>query len=118
MGQGYAHSPAGPMDAEALRKRLGWSRTEMAAFLGVSPRTYGRRVRSGRLAPEEQLKLEAIARVFAEAVDALGDEAEANNWLRAPIISLDRKAPLEHLSDPRGFERVSNTLTKIKYGMY
>lgn len=101
-----------------MREAVGFDPHAMAAFLGISTKTYTRRAEAGTLGDAESLKVEMLERAFAHATRVYGDEHEARLWLDAPIISLDACRPIDHLSTIRGFERVKETLAKIEYGMY
>lgn len=105
-------------EAERLRKAVGFDPHAMAAFLGISTKTDTRRAETGTLGDAESLKVEMLERAPAQATRVFGDEHEARLWLDTPIISLDDRRPIDHLSTIRGFERVKETLTKIEYGMY
>lgn len=103
---------------ETLREALGLDADAMAAYLGVSRKTYRRRAAAGTLDADESLKTEMLQRVFDEAVRVLGSEEAAKRWLGAPIASLDSRRPIDHLDSIEGYERVKTTLVKIEYGMY
>lgn len=104
--------------AEHVRRRSGLDPDAMAAFLGISPRTYARRSAQGDLHGDESFKVSMLAHVLDEATRVLGSEDEARHWLFTAIVSLDRRRPIEHLTSIEGYERVKNTLAKIEYGMY
>lgn len=104
--------------AEKLRKRLGLDANSMAGYLGIDEKTYYRRAQAGELKGGESLKVEMLATILEEATRVLRSENEATHWITTPIISLDNKRPLEHLTSINGYERVKNTLIKIEYGMY
>lgn len=104
--------------AENLRKRLGLDAKSMAGYLGIDEKTYYRRAQAGELKGGESLKVEMLATILEEATRVLRSEDEATHWITTPIISLDNKRPLEHLTSINGYERVKNTLIKIEYGMY
>lgn len=104
--------------AEALRERLGLDAKSMARYLGIDEKTYSRRGQHGDLKGGESLKVDMLASVLEEATRVLRGEEEARHWITTPIISLEHKKPLEHLTSIDGYERVKNTLTKIEYGMY
>jgi len=109
---------ATPSDAQRLRVVMGWSRAEMAAFLGLTPAAYAYRLRSGRLRFEEAMRVEMLEGVLEEAVRVLRGEEEGVEWLQASILSLEGRRPVDLLVSVRGYERVKNTLGKIEYGMY
>ena len=105
-------------EAERLRARLGLDTAAMAAFLGVSYRTYARRLSEGSLSEHESIPLDMLAEVLREATRVFRDEAKAIRWLYRPIVSLDRLPPLAHLRDVQGYERVKRTLATIEHGLY
>jgi putative toxin-antitoxin system antitoxin component (TIGR02293 family) len=113
---GYAIRPFGV--AERVRERSGLDARTMARYLGVSEKTYARRAESGKLEGGESLKVSMLERILEEATRVFRNEDEARHWINTPIISLDHKRPIEHLTSIEGYERVKNTLTKIEYGMY
>lgn len=105
-------------EAERLRRRLGLETGAMAAFLGVSERTYARRLSEGGLSEHESIRLDMLSETLREAARVFRDEAKAIRWLYRPIVSLDRLPPLAHLRDVQGYERVKRTLAKIEHGLY
>ncbi len=105
-------------EAERLRLRLGLETGAMAAFLGVSERTYARRLSEGSLSEHESIPLDMLGETLREAARVFRDEAKAIRWLYRPIVSLDRLPPLAHLRDVQGYERVKRTLAKIEHGLY
>lgn len=105
-------------EAERLRRRLGLDTGAMAAFLGVSERTYARRLSEGSLMEHESILLDMLGETLREASRVFRDEAKAIRWLYRPIVSLDRLPPLAHVRDVQGYERVKRTLAKIEHGLY
>ena len=66
----------------AFESRSGISFTEIAAIIGIPPRTLARRKSSGRLTSDESEKLLRLSSVFEQAVDLFeGDESNARQWL-------------------------------------
>jgi len=115
---GGARPPRSSQEAERLRRRLGLETGAMAAFLGVSERTYARRLSEGNLTEHESIRLDMLGETLREASRVFRDEAKAIRWLYRPIVSLDRLPPLAHLRDVQGYERVKRTLAKIEHGLY
>lgn len=105
-------------DAERLRRRLAWSRREMAAFLVITPGAYAYRVRKGTLRPAEGERLARLARLLAEARRVLGGEEAGVCWLTSPILSLGGLRPVELLASPGGYERVRNKLLQVEHGTF
>lgn len=103
---------------ERLARRAGMDDGALAAFLGVSPKTFARRAAKGVLDEAESLKAEMLANTLSEAGRILGDEAKARRWLTSAIVSLSGLRPIDHLDSIEGYELVRETLTKIEYGMY
>jgi putative toxin-antitoxin system antitoxin component (TIGR02293 family) len=52
------------------------------------------------------------------AIDVLGSEASADNWLNTPRSELDQKTPRDFLVTPKGAEIVELMLGRIEYGVY
>lgn len=104
--------------AEDVRSEIGMSVADWASYLGVSLKTYERRQVRGDLDEKESLKVEMISKILYKAADVFEDERLAAEWVTTPIISLDNLRPIDHLNSIDGYERVANTLGKIRYGMY
>ncbi|HZJ10282.1 MAG TPA: antitoxin Xre/MbcA/ParS toxin-binding domain-containing protein [Trueperaceae bacterium] len=104
--------------AEDVRSNIGMAIPDWADFLGVSVKTYERRQERGDLDEKESLKVEMIIKILYKAADVFEDEGVAAEWVTTPIISLDNMRPIDHLNSIDGYERVANTLGKIRYGMY
>lgn len=104
--------------AESIREKLGFTQQEYAALLGIDARTYNRRAAEAKLRSGESLQVEMIEKVLSEAVRVLRDETLARRWLSSPIIGLDNRRPIDHLTSIAGYERVKDTLGKLEYGLY
>jgi len=104
--------------AERVGARVGLSDGALAAFLGISPKTYGRRRQAGALEPGESLRVEMLEQMVRLAGEVLGEPERARRWLTQPLVGLGNKAPLELLTSIEGYERVRNSLYRQAYGMF
>jgi len=104
--------------AERAGARVGLSDGALAAFLGISPKTLGRRRQAGALEPGEGLRVEMLEQMTRLAAEVLGDPERARRWLTGPLVGLGNKAPLELLTSIGGYERVRNSLLRQAYGMF
>jgi putative toxin-antitoxin system antitoxin component (TIGR02293 family) len=102
---------------ERLQRRLDLSAEELAALLGVSPRTLARRTKAGRLEATESDRLYRLARLYERAVDVLGDEEESRRWFRAPQWGLGGATALEFARTDPGAREVEALLDRIDYGV-
>ena len=82
----------------------------------INERTAWRRRERGALNAEESDRIARIARVSPRAIDSLGDECRAREWLKRSNRTLPDAAPLERLSTDAGSERVTDELGRIEYG--
>jgi putative toxin-antitoxin system antitoxin component (TIGR02293 family) len=57
-------------------------------------------------------------RVRIYAIEVLGSEASADNWLNTPRPELDQKTAIDFLVTPKGAEIVELMLGRIEYGVY
>ena len=65
------------------------------------------------------LKLHArLARIYVKAVELIGDEAKAAQWLLTPNRALGGKRPMDQLNTDLGTRAVEDVLGRIAYGVY
>jgi putative toxin-antitoxin system antitoxin component (TIGR02293 family) len=109
--------PAGSVTA--LAEKLDVSNTLLSQKLGIPLRTLTRRLGHGsRLTAAESDRAVRLARVYANAVEMIGDEDKAAEWLRTPNRALGGERPLDQLDTDVGAREVEDILGRIAYGVY
>lgn len=109
--------PAGSVTALAGRLDLG--NTVLSRKLGIPQRTLTRRLsRRSRLTAAESDRTVRFARVYAGAVEVIGDEEKAAEWLRTPNRALGGEQPMDQLDTDLGARAVEDVLGRISYGVY
>jgi putative toxin-antitoxin system antitoxin component (TIGR02293 family) len=109
--------PAGSVTA--LAEKLDLSNTVLSQKLGIPLRTLTRRLGHGaRLTAAESDRAVRLARVYANAVEMIGDEDIAAEWLRTPNRALGGERPLDQLDTDVGAREVEDILGRIAYGVY
>ena len=84
----------------------------------IVPRTtLARRGEDGLLTPEESEKTERLARLYVQAARALGDPADAREFLARPHPELEGRTPLEAGLTDLGARRVEAVLNGIEHGL-
>lgn len=88
--------------------------------LGISERTFQRRAagKSKSLDANASDRALRLVSVIAQATDVLGSRDEAERWLSAPAIGLNRHKPIDLLQSTDGTEMVKALLTRMDYGVY
>lgn len=109
--------PAGSVSALAERLHVGNS--ILSRKLGIPQRTLTRRLSNASLlTPAESDRTVRMARVYANAVEMIGDEAKAIEWLNTPNRALGGERPLDQLDTDMGARMVEDILGRIAYGVY
>lgn len=109
--------PAGSLTA--LAQKLAVGNTVLSRKLGIPQRTLTRRLsRRSRLTAPESDRTVRLARMFANAVEMIGDEERAAEWLRTPNRALGGDRPLDQLDTDLGARAVEDVLGRIAYGVY
>ena len=109
--------PAGSVTALAERLRLG--NGILSRKLRIPQRTLTRRLsRASLLTPAESDRTVRMARVYANAVEMIGDEEKAIEWLSTPNRALGGERPLDQLDTDTGARMVEEILGRIAYGVY
>jgi putative toxin-antitoxin system antitoxin component (TIGR02293 family) len=109
--------PAGAV--AALAERLHVGSTVLSGKLGIPVRTLTRRVsQASVLTPSESDRTVRVARVYAGAVEMIGDRDKATEWLNTPNRALGGERPLDQLDTDTGARMVEDILGRIAYGVY
>ncbi len=104
---------------KALAAHLDARQSDVSATLGIPQRTLTRRLgRHERLTPAESDRTVRLARVFAAAVDGIGNRDKATAWLRTPNRALGGAKPIDHLDTDPGARDVEDLLGRIAHGVY
>ncbi len=103
----------------ALAEKLDMGNSLLSRKLGISQRTLTRRLsQRSRLTAAESDRTVRLARVYAHAVEMIGDEEKAVAWLRTPNRALGGERPLDQLDTDLGARAVEDLLGRIAYGVY
>jgi len=103
----------------ALAERLEVSNLVLSEKLGIPQRTFSRRLsQRSHLTAAESDRTVRLARVYANAVEMIGDEPKAVQWLRTPNRALGGERPLDLLDTDVGAREVEDLLGRIAYGVY
>lgn len=109
--------PAGSVTA--LAQKLHLANSVLSRKLGIPQRTLTRRLSEGSLLTSaESDRTVRMARVYAYAVEMIGDEEKAIEWLRTPNRALGGARPLDQLDTGMGARMVEDILGRIAYGVY
>lgn len=102
-----------------LARRLDLRHAEISEKIGIPQRTLTRRLaRHERLTASESDRTVRLAQVFATAVETLGSETKAAQWLKTPNRVLRGGRPLDQLDTDPGVREVESVLGRIAYGVY
>ncbi len=102
-----------------LAAKLDLGSTVLSRKLGIPLRTMSRRLSHGsRLTAAESDRTVRLARVYAGAVEMIGDEEKAAAWLQTPNRALGGESPLDQLDTDVGTRTVEDILGRIAYGVY
>jgi putative toxin-antitoxin system antitoxin component (TIGR02293 family) len=91
---------------------------QLAPMLGLSKATLHRRKAEGKLAPAESDRVVRFARLMGQAIEALGSEEAARQWLTAPQFGLGGSIPLDFAETEVGAREVEKLLGRIEHGVY
>lgn len=109
--------PAGSVTSLAERLHVG--NAVLSRKLGIPQRTLTRRLsEASLLTPAESDRTARMARVYASAVEMIGDEEKAIAWLNTPNRALGGEKPLDQLDTDMGTRTVEDILGRIAYGVY
>jgi putative toxin-antitoxin system antitoxin component (TIGR02293 family) len=103
----------------ALARKLDIGNSMLSQKLGIPQRTLTRRLsQRSLLTPAESDRTVRVARVYANAVEMIGDPEKAIEWLRTPNRALGGERPLDQLDTDVGAQMVDDVLGRIAYGVY
>ncbi len=103
----------------ALAEKLHIGNSVLSRQLGIPQRTLTRRLsQRSLLTPAESDRTVRVARVYANAVEMIGDPEKAIEWLRTPNRALGGERPLDQLDTDVGAQMVDDVLGRIAYGVY
>jgi len=109
--------PAGSITALAEKLHIGNS--VLLRKLGIPQRTLTRRLSQALLlTPAESDRTVRMARVYANAVEMIGDQEKAIEWLSTPNRALGGERPFDQLDTDTGARMVEDILGRIAYGVY
>lgn len=103
---------------QSVLKRLGLTRIQVSAALGLPERTLARRKQEGKFQSLESDRIFRFLQVVAHAIETIGDDEKAGRWLTKPNRALMGKIPLELLNTPIGASQVDDILGRIDHGLY
>ncbi len=102
-----------------LGEKLELKNAALSETLGIPQRTLTRRMsRHSRLTVAESDRTVRLARVYATAVEMIGNAGKAAEWLRTPNRALGGQIPIDQLDTDLGAREVENILGRIAYGVY
>lgn len=102
---------------DRLSRSMGLSRSEVLSLIGLSPRTYARRLTEGRLSPEESERAARVARVLEAAHASFGPD-RARSWLETPWPALNHHTPLAYTRTDLGAAAVLDLIAALEEGIF
>lgn len=89
--------------------------------IGISLRTLQRmkgKSADELLSREQSSRAWRFAEIFGHAVEVLGSEAAAEDWMNKPAFGLSNRRPVDLVATSAGAEVVEEYLTRMEFGVY
>lgn len=103
----------------ALAEKLHLGSSILSRKLGIPQRTLTRRLsQKALLTSAESDRAVRMARVYASAVEMIGNRDKAIEWLGTPNRALGGERPLDQLDTDLGARMIEDLLGRIAYGVY
>lgn len=97
----------------------GFTRAEVADYLGWPPRTLERRIEAGRLNEHESERMFRLAEIYEHALHLFnGDKTDAREWLLSPVHGLNNKRPIDYARIDYGAREVRNLIGRLEHGVF
>jgi putative toxin-antitoxin system antitoxin component (TIGR02293 family) len=91
---------------------------QFAEVIGITPRTFARRRKAGRMTLEESERILRISTVFEKAVRLFGgDKAAAAKWFTTPRKYFSNHSPLQYSRTEVGAREVENLIGRLEHGV-
>lgn len=97
---------------------IGVSERRLADTVDITVSTLTRRKRAGRFTTSESERLYRLIRIYHRAVDVLGSEESARQWLATPVMALGWEKPLDYADTEAGAREVESVLGRIEHGVF
>lgn len=102
----------------ALLELLAIPEEDLGRLLGISPATLNRRKKTRQLGMPESERIVRFARLFGIAMDVLGGEEAAREWLKTPNPGTGGESPLSYADTEFGAREVENLLGRLDHGVF
>lgn len=92
----------------------------LSKIVGLSDRTLARRMKNKdeSLSQEQSVRALYYAEILEQAQEVFGSRQLAEEWMIKPALGLDGETPIDLLSNPVGYELVTDFLHRLEYGVY
>lgn len=102
----------------ALLELLSIPEEELGRLLGISPATLNRRKKARQLGTPESERIVRFARLFGIAMEVLGTEDAAREWLKTANPGSAGESPLSYADTEFGAREVENLLGRLDHGIF
>ena len=102
----------------ALLELLAIPEVDLGRLLGISPATLNRRKNARRLGTLESERVVRFGRLFGIAMEVLGTEEAAREWLKIPNPGTGGESPLSYADTEFGAREVENVLGRLDHGVF
>jgi putative toxin-antitoxin system antitoxin component (TIGR02293 family) len=100
-------------------RESGFTRVEIADYLGVTSRTIARRKERDSLDEHESERMLRLAEVYAAALELLdGDKVDAHEWLLSPVRGLNNRRPIDYARTDFGAREVRSLIGRLEHGVF
>ena len=87
-------------------------------LLHITPRTAQRLMKSENLDADISDRIVQLIKIHDKCMEVFQDKEKMIRWLKTPNFALGDETPLSLLDTTDGIELVTNSLTKIEYGVF
>lgn len=97
----------------------GLSQQDLAKYLTISGRTFGRRREAGTFDRRESEQVLRLAEISQEALDLFdGDTVATRTWLTCPVSGLGNARPIDFAQSEFGAREVRNLIGQLADGVF
>lgn len=104
---------------EEVVKQYQFAMHDLAAIIGMSPRTLARRKIEKKLSQSESDRLVSVVRLLSQTAELFEEDLEkANHWLNAPNRGLGGHTPLQMAQTETGSREVEKLIGRLENGVF